>query len=144
MKRFLFGTIAALLCLGFAFFIEGGRIGALFLPSPFIIAFGVPLFATLAVWNFKAWARAWGDAMAPARESGSREASARLWGFYEKACYAAGIVAFFLGSIIILSSPGQEAAGLKASFAVDLIAPLYALLLALIARILRHRVDAGE
>lgn len=143
MRRFILATLGTVAILGLAYFIEGGSFSALFFPSPFLITFGVPCFAVLAVWDLKAWGRAWMDAMRPQADSRRREASAGLWDFFEKACYAAGLLAFIVGCVIILRSLGGVDGRLAESFAVNLISPLYAIFLALLARILRFRVRTG-
>lgn len=143
MRRFILASLGAVAILGLAYFIEGGRLSALFFASPFLITFGMPFFAVLAVWSLGTWGRAWADAMKPQADSRRREISAELWDFYEKACYAAGILAFIVGCVIILRNHGDVDGRLAESFAVNLISPLYAIFLALLARILRFRVRTG-
>jgi flagellar motor component MotA len=142
MKRFLFGTLAVLATLVGAIWLEGGDLVALLLPSPFLISFCVPVFAVLAVWDLRAWGRAWRDAFAPAPEAKSRENSARLWEFFEKISYAAGFMGFVAGAIIILGHEDSYVS-MAQPFSVALISPLYAAFLAIVARILRNRVAAG-
>lgn len=101
MRRFIFGTLALFVTLIFAYFIEGGQPLDLLLPSPLTIVVCVPICAILAVWSLRDWGRAWKDAFA---ESPSSPTSAKLWDFYEKASYIAGIVGFILGLTIIGSN----------------------------------------
>ncbi len=143
MRRFILASLGAVAILGLAYFIEGGKFSALLFPSPFLITFGMPFFAVLAVWSLGTWGRAWADAMKPQADSRRRESSAELWDFYEKACYSAGILAFILGCVVILRNHGGVDGRLFESFAVNLISPLYAILFALLARILRFRVRVG-
>jgi hypothetical protein len=140
MKRFILSTLVLFGTLIFAFVIEGGRLFDLILPSPLIIVVGVSIFAVLAVWSLGDWGRAWKDAFA--REAGSPSAatSIALWDFYEKACYAAAVVGFLLGINIIGSNSGTLDK-LGASISVNCIAPILAVLFALVSRILRARVE---
>jgi hypothetical protein len=144
MKRFLVATLAILATLALAFWIEGGKFSLLFFISPFLITFVVPCFAVLAVWDLKAWGRAWRDAFHSASKPGNREDSARLWDFYEKICYAAGAIAFIVGCVIILSTQGMDDAKTRECYAVNLIAPLYSVFFAIMARILRYRVMTAD
>lgn len=146
MRRFVIGTLALFATLFFAFFIEGGNLGDFILPSPLLIVLGVPVCSVLAVWSLKDWGRAWKDALA-ARAAGSASpsapASSRLWAFFEKACYVAGIVGFILGLNVIFKDQflRGDAAGFLRSLSVDCITPILAILLAMVARILRARVE---
>jgi hypothetical protein len=148
MRRFIIGTLALIATLLFVFFIEGGNALDLILPSPLIIIAGVPLFAVLAVWSLKDWGRAWKDAFAtPAAAAATPPASssAKLWDFYEKACYIAGVVGFILGLNVIFSSNGGVTPDrIPRSLAVDCIAPILAIIFAMVARILRARVQKNE
>lgn len=141
MKRFVFGVVAVLVSLLGAYWMEGGNILALILPSPFIISFFVPFFAVLAVWSPKAWGRAWRDAFSPQPDPKARAASARLWDFYERICYASAVLALMLGLVIIFSS-NPAWPGVAESFATGFTEPVFAVFFAIVARILRHRVEA--
>jgi hypothetical protein len=145
MLRFVLGTLALLGTLFSAFVIEGGDPIAFLLPSPLMIVVGVPCFAVLAVWSLKDWGRAWKDAFRPTGREGtapSAEASGKIWEFYEKACYVAGVVSFILGLNVILSSRGEvRSDDLSRPLSVDCVAPILAILFAMVARILRARVE---
>ncbi|HUX37492.1 MAG TPA: hypothetical protein VMV44_06270 [Rectinemataceae bacterium] len=136
MRRFLVGTLVTLGLIVLAIALEGGNLLKLFLPSPLLIAFAAPLCAVLAVWDTKAWGKAWKDAFSPAPDERRRAASARLWNFLEKAFYLSGILAFIAGSMIVLTNAGDYAE----YFSVDLVAPLWTMAFALVTRILRYRV----
>ncbi len=142
MKRFLLGTLATLGVLLFAFVFEGGNPLNFILPSPLIITFGMPFFAVLAVWDFKTWGRAWADAFAAQTDPARRQASERLWEFWEKLCYLAGIVGFIAGLTIIFASakPDWSIQDFGKYFSVGLISPLLGLCFAIVGRILRYRV----
>jgi hypothetical protein len=153
MRRFIIATLAFIGTLVFAFVIEGGNPLDFLLPTPLIIVLGVPFFAVLAVWSLKEWGHAWKDALAKNGSSGTASAavssaavpSARLWDFYEKACYIAGVVAFILGLNVIFSfQGGVEPGKMFRSLAVDCVAPILAITLALVARILKARVEKNS
>jgi hypothetical protein len=145
MKRFILGTLALLVTLLFAFYMEGGNPLDLLLPSPLIIVVCVPIFSVLAVWSLKDWGKAWKDAFAkkgaPNAPASTAVSSAKLWDFYEKACYIAGIVGFILGLNIIFQNKGGLDGEVLHPLAVDCVAPILAIFLAMVARILKARVD---
>lgn len=143
MKRFAIGTAAMLAVLGFAFWLEGGNLLGLLLPSPLIVVFIAPCCAVLAVWSFRDWGRAWKDAFAPSPRTVGRSAS--LWSFYEKASYVSAIVGTFLGLNIIFSSQYAEPnpVELGRALSVGCVAPILGIAFAMVARILRARVEEG-
>jgi flagellar motor component MotA len=143
MRRFIISTLVLIGTLLLAYFMEGGNPLDLILPSPLIIVVCMPICAVLAVWSFKDWGRAWKDAfMAGFVDSATSTAasSARLWDFYERACYIAGVVAFILG-LTIVGKNVDLLARLGPSLAVDCVTPILAILFAMVARILRARVE---
>jgi flagellar motor component MotA len=127
------------LVVAFALWLEGMDLLRLFLPSPFIIVIGAPFSAVFAVWNRAAFAGAWKDAFSAAPERERREGSARLWGFLEMAFYASGIIAFIAGTMIILSTESTDRLMLK--FSIAFLALLWSMMLGMVARILRYRVE---
>jgi hypothetical protein len=150
MRRFIVGTLALFGTLLLAYFMEGGKPIDLLLPSPLIIVVCVPICAVLAVWSLKDWGRAWKEAFASGAaagddrgESSAAVSSARLWDFYEKASYIAGIVGFILGLTIIFRELGKnpDESRVYAGFAVNCVAPILAIFLAMVARILKARVE---
>jgi flagellar motor component MotA len=141
MIRFLLGTIAAIGGVALAIVIEGGNLLSYFAITAFSIALLVPFFAVLAVWSLKEWGQAWRDAMAPAKAAKeTRVTSAAIWAFSEKASYAAGIVGFIAGLILVLSQL-RDISTIGPSLAIGLTCPMYTILLGLIYRILKARVD---
>ncbi len=140
MIRFFLGFLALIATLALAFWIEGGSLLGLFLPSVLLITFGMPFFAVLAVWDQKTWAYAWADAFSPCQDAERRATSSRLWEFYEKVCYAAGFLAFVAGCIVILGSENVTWARICETFSINFTSPLWAVLFAIGARILRYRV----
>lgn len=139
MTRFVLSILALFGTAIFLFALEGGRLLSLVVLTPILIISLMPAFAVLAVWSVRDWAGAWKDAFAKGR-SPSASRSAALWAFYEKACYATGIVGLMLGTIIILSSL-SDASTLGPAFAVGLVSTTYAVLFGLVARILKARVE---
>jgi hypothetical protein len=153
MIRFILGTLALLGTAIFAFVIEGGNPASFFLPTPLMIVVCIPLFAVLAVWSFRDWGRAWKDAFSDGAASDTSAAysggvSARLWDFYEKSCYIAGIVGFILGLNIIFQNGGgvdlKDMMSILKPLSIDCIAPILAILFAMVARILRARVERNK
>jgi hypothetical protein len=105
----------------------------------------VPIFAVLAVWSLKDWGKAWKDAFETgSKPSPSARASAKLWDFYEKVCYIAGIVGFILGLNSIFQNRGGLDGEVFHPLAVDCVAPILAIFLAMVARILKARVEEGR
>jgi hypothetical protein len=144
MRRFIISTLAMIAVLVFVFIFEGGNPLYFLLPSPLLIVVLVPCFSVLAVWSFKDWGRAWKDAFASGAESS--EASARVWAFYEKASYIAGVVGFILGLNVIFMDQSlnlDEAHFLK-SLSVACIVPILAIIFAMVARILKARVELNR
>jgi len=140
MQRFILGTVGLVGTFLLAFFMEGGSVEDFLLPTPLIIIVCVPSFAVLAVWRLRDWGVAWRDAFAA--EAGTSGASAELWSFYEKACYIAGVVAFFLGLVVIFKEGGGVSrTDILRPLAVDCVAPILAIVFAMVARILRARVE---
>lgn len=138
MPRFAIGTIASLGAFFFAYWLEGGAMRDFVLPSVLLIVLLVPLFAVLAVWKARELADAWKAAFAKGRLAEERRMEgASLWDFYEKSSYAAGLVGTLAGFIIIFATPGYE----PRVFSIALVCVLEGILLGLVARILRARVE---
>jgi hypothetical protein len=149
MQRFVIGTLALVAVFAATFVMEGGDPLDFLLPTPLMIDILVPCCAVLAVWSLKDWGRAWKDAfpkaVSSAAVSSAAVSSARLWDFYEKACYISGIVAFILGlNVIFQYRGGVDKADIFRPLAVDCVAPIIAILFAMVARILRARVEENS
>jgi flagellar motor component MotA len=139
MARFIVGSLLSLGAFCLAFFMEGGDMLNFVLPSPLIIVILVPLFAVFAVWSAKELGAAWSAAFGKGRAgagSGPKDAAA-LWDFFEKAFYAAGIVGTLAGFIIIFRSDEIR----MRAVSIALLPLVEGILLGLIARILRARVE---
>jgi hypothetical protein len=125
-----------------AVMLDGANPIAYFKIPGLIIEVLVPLFALLAVWKVSELAEACKDAFSVNKNQSSVMRSVRIWNFAEKACYAAGALAWLLAMILTLVSqlPPRDSLDLMHALAVGLVAPLYAILFALVCRILRERV----
>lgn len=142
MMRFFSGVGLALLFLMGGYLLEGGDLTRLVVLTPFLITFFVPLFGVLAVWSFGDWGRAWGHAFQAGTASETRR-SAELWKFFELASYLAGLVAFIVGGMLILSNLAKPETPWTLALSVALVAPVYGGLFGLVARVLRFRVEGG-
>jgi flagellar motor component MotA len=109
--------------------------------SAFMVELLVPLFAMLAVWRLAEIGRAFGDAFSKKADAASRARSVRIWEFTEKVCYAAAVIGLILGTVLILSRVSASVNELGRAFGVSLVAPLYGVMLGIVCRILRARVD---
>mgnify|MGYP001485707219 FL=1 len=144
MIRFIIGTLASLGVLVGAIVLERGNLLAYLVPSALGIALLMPFFGVLAVWSLADWVQAWRDALGKGKvqggDKGARK-SAAIWAFSEKTSYAAGVVGFITGLIIMLSNLSTPET-LGPSVAAGLTCPLYAVLEGLVCRILRARVES--
>lgn len=144
MIRFIIGTLASLGVLVGAIVLENGNLLAYLVPSALGIALLMPFFGVLAVWSLADWIQAWRDALGRGKAQGGDKGirkSAAIWAFSEKASYAAGVVGFITGLIIMLSNLSTPAT-MGPSVAAGLTCPLYAVLEGLVCRILRARVES--
>ncbi len=108
-----------------------------------LMAVLVPFFAMLAVFKGSDLQVACRDAFGSARRASSRARSVDVWGFAEKACYAAGVLAWLTAVILALISQSlrRDTPHFERDLATTLVAPIYAVILALVCRILRARVQ---
>jgi flagellar motor component MotA len=142
MLRFILGTLASAAVVVLVIVLENGSLLAYLGLTPGLIALLLPFFAVLAVWPLREWAKAWKDAFIP-KESPTTARSSSIWNFQEKACYAAGAIGFLAGLVLILSQL-STVSRLGPALAMSLVCPMYSLLLGLVARILRARVDRAR
>lgn len=143
MVRFVSGVGLALVFLLGGYVLEGGGVMHLVVFTPFLVTFFVPAFGVLAVWSFKDWGKAWRDAFHPA-DAASEEKSVEIWKFVEVSSYLAGIVAFLMGGILILTNLDNASAKWYVSLSYGLVSPLYGGVFGLVARVLRFRVEGGH
>lgn len=142
MKRFFSGVGLALVFLLGGYLLEGGNGASLLALTPFLVTFFVPVFGLLAVWSFGDCAKAWGHAFRPGGPEETRR-SAELWKFLEFAAYLGGLVAFFVGGVLILRNLANANVQWNHSLAISLLAPMYGAVFGLVARVLRFRVEGG-
>lgn len=141
MLRFILGSLASIGVVMVGIVIEGGNLLSYFALTAFAICILVPFFATLAVWSLAEWFEAWRDAFATGGQSPSDRLSASVWAFSEKAAYAAGGLGFIAGLVLLLSRL-RALSELGPLLAIGLTSLLYAILIGLVCRILRARVEA--
>lgn len=144
MVRFILGTLATLGTLVLAILIEQGNPATYIVATPMLIAILMPFFATLAVWSIGEWLQAWKDALGArtARlDKTSARRSADIWAFSERAAYAAGGAGFITGLILMLSTL-RQLSELGEGLAITLACPFYVILIGLVCRILKARVEA--
>ena len=140
--RFVVCVVLLLVTLVGAVMLDGGNPAAYIGIPGLIIEVLVPLFALLAVWKRSELAAACRDAFGSRKAQPSAARSVRIWDFAEKACYAAGALAWLMATILALVSqvPPRDATWLMRNLATGLVAPIYAIFFALVCRILRARV----
>jgi flagellar motor component MotA len=141
MLRFIIGTLAAVATIVLVVIMEGGTISSYLILSALLVGLLVPVFSTLAVWSLREWGGAWKDAFGASKGSPTAAASRALWDFFEKGCYGAGVLGTLAGLILVLSQL-SEISKVGPAVALSLTSLLYAILLGLVARILRARVDS--
>jgi len=141
MLRFIVSLVLLFVSIGLAVGMEGGKILNYVGVTSFIVELLVPSFAMLAVWNLKEVGTAFRDAFHNNTDAASCARSMQVWDFAEKVCYAAAVVGLLLGSILILSNIHQNVVELGRALGATLLAPLYGILLAIICRIMKARVE---
>ncbi len=141
MLRFIVSLVLLFASIGLAVGIEGGKILSYVGVTSFIVELLIPSFAVLAVWHVREVGAAFRDAFRKKTDVASRTRSMQVWDFAEKMCYAAAVIGLLLGSILILGSIHQNVLELGRAFGATLLAPLYGILLAIICRIMKARVE---
>ncbi len=140
MVRFIVSLVLLVASIVGPVLLEGGKILSYIGISAFMINVLVPFFAMLAVWRLSEIGGAWKDAFRRA-EPAAAARSVRIWEFAEKVCYATGVIGFMAGCVIILSNVWASASQIGRAFAAGALGPLYAVLFAVLCRILRARVQ---
>lgn len=140
MARFIVSLVLLLASIVGPVLLEGGKILSYIGISAFMIEVLVPFFAMLAVWRLSEIGGAWRDAFRRADPTAVAR-SVRIWEFAEKVCYATGVIGFMAGTVIILSNVWASVADVGRAFAAGVLGPLYAVLFAVLCRILRARVQ---
>jgi hypothetical protein len=141
MVRFIVSFVLLVASIAGPIVLEGGRLLAYVGISAFIVEAFVPFFAMLAVWRIGQIGTAWKDAFSRRADSRSKALSQHIWDFAEKICYATGVVGFLAGMVIIFRTWGAPGYTVGRALAVGLLGPIYAVLFAILCRILRARVQ---
>ena len=141
MVRFIISLVLLVGSIVGPILLEGGTILAYIGISSFIINVLVPFFAMLAVWRLSEIGSAWRDAFSHRSDAAAKARSVRIWEFAEKICYATGVISILAGTVIVLSNIRPSMVDLGRAFAAGVLGPLYAVLFAVLCRILRTRVQ---
>jgi flagellar motor component MotA len=140
MARFIISLVLLVVSIVFPILLEGGALLAYLGISALIISLLVPFFAMLAVWRLSEIGGAWRDAFSRRAEAATAR-SLRVWEFAEKICYATAVIGTLAGAVIILSRVPAPVEDLGRAFAAASLAGLYSVLLAVVCRILKARVQ---
>ncbi len=140
MIRFVIGVVLILAALCGAIVIEGGSLLAYMAVTSFMIAVIVPIFAELSVWKGSEWRNALVDAFRPTTDKLRLEIAVRIWRFFEKASYIAGVLGLIVGVILVLSTI-RDMTAIGKPLGVCLLSPLYGTVLGLVAYMLKSRVE---
>jgi hypothetical protein len=120
---------------------EGGSVLAYVVASAFAVELLVPAFAMLAVWRLSEIGAGFRDAFSAKGGSSTVARSKRIWEFAEKICYATAVVGLIIGMVILFSTYTGSEAHIGPALAACCLGPLYGVLLGIVCRILRARVD---
>ena len=141
MIRFTISFLMMILLLCGVLLIEGFNPVALFAFTPFVVAVGIPLFASLGIWGIRDLIDVLRHAFLSGK-NGNTEKSVNICVFYEKLFYLSGIVGTILGLSIILfriDTLGSKSEICRAA-AYSLIPSLYGIFFAVIARMMNARI----
>ena len=143
MIRFILGILFAIAALMVGARLFGGSLVTWLHPAvgAFFLVVAMPWFATLAVWSRGEVARAFRDAVRPVGGSAPVPESLGVWRTFEYLFYAASLLSLMTGLVITFSHLSYEAANLGPKLGASLISPFYGVLLAVVARLLRMRVE---
>lgn len=141
MVRFLISIFLMMTLLCGVLLIEGFNPVALFAFTPFIVAIGIPLFASLGIWGFRDLIDVFRHAFLTDK-TGIVDKSVNICTFYERLFYLSGLVGTILGFSIILfriNTLGSKSEICRAA-AYSLIPSLYGIFFAVIARMVNARI----
>ena len=143
MTRFILGITFAILALMGGARLFGGSLVTWLHPAvgAFLLVGAMPWCAAMAVWSQKDVAQAFRDAFRPAGGPSPVPASVGVWRTFEYLFYAASLLSLMTGLVITFSHLSYEAANLGPKLGASLISPFYGVLLAVVARLLRMRVE---
>jgi len=108
----------------------------------FFLVAALPWSAAMAVWSRKDVAQAFRDAFRPSGGPEPVAASPAVWRTFEYLFCAASVISLFTGLVITFNHLSYDAAILGPKLGASLISPFYGVLLAMVARLLRVRVEA--
>lgn len=110
--------------------------------TSFLIVLGIPVFASLGVWNESDLINVWRDAFSGSQRPSSKESLA-LIAFCERLFCLSGICGTLLGFAAVLLRYGQLGTmeNVWRGFAYSLLCLIYAMLFAAISRILHARIE---
>jgi flagellar motor component MotA len=141
MLRFIMGILLALCILCLVILIEGGVLITYLAISALLIVLFFPFFIVISTFSIHDIAMAFQDAFSKNRPDLSSRKSVLLWDLYEKATYASGLVGMIMAAISILTSL-NEIKNMGNSVAVGLSVVLYSLILGIIMKSLKTRVQS--
>ncbi len=143
MLRFIVSLVLLLVSMAGAILFEGGNLLGYVGITPLALGLLLPAFSMLAVWRLSEVGHAFRDAFSRKSDAASRARSARIWDFTEKVCYATGVLAFLLGAILVLAHLYADVSSMGRALGVGLLSPIYGILLGIVCRILKARVEAA-
>lgn len=143
MARFVLGIAFALAALVSGATLFGGSLVTWLHPAlgGFLLVAALPGFAAMAVWSRGEVAQAFRDAFRPAGGPGPVPASPAVWRTFEYLFGAASVISLFTGLVITFNHLSYDPAILGPKLGASLISPFYGVLLAVVARLLRVRVE---
>ncbi|HVP18930.1 MAG TPA: hypothetical protein VMU36_08020 [Spirochaetia bacterium] len=143
MMRFFICVVLMLAFILGAIWLEGGRFPAFFAPTTFAVVLLVPFISTFAVWGFPGIGKAFRSALGKVEDAKVLGRSLIVWDFFEKTTYAAGLLGFILGIILVLTSITEpRTIGKPLSFCF--LSLIYGFFFGIVARILRARVEENS
>ena len=142
MIRFTISVLLMVLLLCGVLLIEGFNPVALFAFTPFVVAVGIPVFASLGIWGFRDLLDVLRHAFLSGK-TGNTEKSVSICNFYERLFYISGIVGTILGFSIVLFRIDQLGTRneICRAAAYCLIPSVYGILFAVLARMMHARIE---
>jgi flagellar motor component MotA len=143
MTRFILGTVFSIVALIIGATLFGGSLVTWLHPvvGVFFLVVVAPWFATLAVWSRKDVALAFRDAFRPMGGLAPVPASSGVWKTFEYLFYSASVISLFTGLVITFSHLSYDPANLGPKLGASLISLFYGVMMAMVARLLRTRVE---
>jgi flagellar motor component MotA len=144
MTRFILGIVFAIVALMTGATMFGGSLVTWLHPAvgAFFLVVVAPWFAAMAVWSRKDVAQAFRDAFRPAGGPTPAPASTGVWRTFEYLFYSASVISLFTGLVITFNHLSYDPANLGPKLGASLISPFYGVMLAMVARLLRIRVES--